>query len=77
VASDDIISDGVTGFIVDARNPESLAERLRWLKQHPDEGENLGRQALAEARNRTWDALIDAYLAVVPDLQPTRLSAPA
>ena len=68
-ASREIISDGVTGFVTDAREPGSLAEKLGWLRAHPDECRAMGERARLQARARNWDALIEEYLAVVPDLR--------
>ena len=68
-ASREIISDGVTGFVTDAREPGSLAEKLGWLRAHPDERRAMGERARLQARARNWDALIEEYMAVVPDLR--------
>jgi glycosyltransferase involved in cell wall biosynthesis len=76
VASADIIQDGVTGFVVDG-GPELLAQRLSWLRQHKPETEEMGRHALADAKRRDWDTLIEHYLEVLPELRDADLSRSA
>jgi glycosyltransferase involved in cell wall biosynthesis len=43
------IEDGVTGFYVEPSNPAQLRERLRWLLDHPEEAEAMGRRAREKA----------------------------
>lgn len=40
----DLIEDGVTGFLVPSDEPETMAERVAWLADHPQ-----ARQAMAQA----------------------------
>jgi glycosyltransferase involved in cell wall biosynthesis len=41
----EIVQDGSTGFLVPAGDEASLAERLRWLLEHPREAKQMGRKA--------------------------------
>jgi glycosyltransferase involved in cell wall biosynthesis len=68
-ASREIIEDGSTGFITDSTNPRSLADKLQWLRSHPAERVEMGRRGRARAEGRSWSAVVDDYMAVVPELQ--------
>ena len=39
----EIIVDGVTGFLIEPDSPQSLAEKLQWLVQHPESARAMGR----------------------------------
>ncbi len=47
----DLISDGTDGFIVPVRDPGAIRERLRYLYEHPEAREAMGRAALAKVRS--------------------------
>jgi glycosyltransferase involved in cell wall biosynthesis len=47
----EIVEDGVTGFLVQPGDETKLAERLRWILEHPDEAEEMGRRARAFAES--------------------------
>ena len=38
----ELVKDGVTGFVVPPSNAASLADRLRYLRAHPDRGREMG-----------------------------------
>jgi glycosyltransferase involved in cell wall biosynthesis len=40
----EVVADGKTGFIIPARNAGILADRLIWLRQHPREAAEMGRE---------------------------------
>ena len=46
----EIIEDGATGFLVPSGNVATLAERLRWMLQHPEETREMGQRAREFAR---------------------------
>lgn len=50
----EMIQDGETGFVIEARDADALAERIARLFRDPDLGRRLGRQAQVRAR-ATWD----------------------
>lgn len=64
--TDDIVEDGVDGFVVPIRSPEHIAEKLNWLADHPEERGIMGRNALKKASTISWNnyhqQLIDAVL---------------
>ena len=47
----EMVEDGVTGFLVQPGDETRLAERLRWILEHPDEAEKMGRRARAFAES--------------------------
>lgn len=54
-AVSEMIKDGETGLLLEARDPEALAQRLAQLLSDADLGRRLGRQAQRHAY-ATWDA---------------------
>lgn len=50
----DIITDGVDGFIVPIRDADAIAERLRFLYDHPDVRRSIGRRARRRAQQFSW-----------------------
>ncbi len=65
-----VIDDGVNGFLVDNTDYEGIAEKIRWLREHPEEARAMGQRA----RNRilethsvdvSADAFVDAYQELV------------
>jgi glycosyltransferase involved in cell wall biosynthesis len=53
------LEDGVTGFHVEPGNPTALRERLRWLLDHPQEAEAMGRRAREKAER---DFSVERYV---------------
>jgi glycosyltransferase involved in cell wall biosynthesis len=53
------IEDGVTGFYVDPANPAQLRDRIRWLLDHPEEAEAMGRRAREKAER---DFSVERYV---------------
>jgi glycosyltransferase involved in cell wall biosynthesis len=41
----EMVEEGVTGFLVRPGDETMLAERLRWILEHPDEAQEIGRRA--------------------------------
>lgn len=59
----EVVADGETGFVVPPNDPKALGEKLRYLRDHPDEVARMG----AAARRRvldlfTWDRVVDRCL---------------
>ena len=60
----EVVEDGVTGFIVPPNNPRALAERLTWLRAHPDDVARMGAAARRRVLERfTWPAVVSRCLA--------------
>lgn len=51
---DQIVRDGVDGYIVPVRDPEAIAERLERLRADPELCARMGRNAAARSREFTW-----------------------
>lgn len=61
----DIIDEGVTGWVVPIRNPESLIDRLRWCITHRNELAGMSQSLFGGFRPRTWaDAATDLAIAL-------------
>jgi glycosyltransferase involved in cell wall biosynthesis len=59
----EMIEDGKTGFVIEARNPAALAERLEQLLRDPQLARRIGAAAQRHARS-TWDAELVAERAM-------------
>ncbi len=44
-AVDDLITEGVTGFIVDYKNHKMVADKMEWIINHPEESNTIGDNA--------------------------------
>lgn len=51
----DLIEDGRNGFVVPPRDPEALADRMRWFMGHASELRRMRSAAVETARTWTWD----------------------
>ena len=52
----DLVTDGVEGFIVPIRSPQSIADRLQQLADQPELRKKMGRAALARIQKLNgWD----------------------
>jgi glycosyltransferase involved in cell wall biosynthesis len=55
----EVVEDGVTGFIVSPNDPAALGEKLRWLREHPAEAEQMGRNARQQVLDKfTWPEVV-------------------
>jgi glycosyltransferase involved in cell wall biosynthesis len=60
----EVVEDGVTGFVVPPNDPPALREKLRWLRDHPDEARRMGERARQRVLERfTWGRVVDRCLA--------------
>ena len=57
----DVVADRRTGLVTEPR-AAALADALRYLREHPDDGREWGRAGKAVAERVTWDAAIDRLL---------------
>jgi D-inositol-3-phosphate glycosyltransferase len=63
-----LIQDGINGYHVPTRDPESLAERMFELLSNPDCREQMGRAARANAERFDWAIIARRILAEYQDL---------
>jgi glycosyltransferase involved in cell wall biosynthesis len=58
----DMVDDGVTGFLVPPGNEQALAEKLRWMLEHPEEAKVMGERSRVTAeRIFSTEAYIRGY----------------
>ena len=66
----EIVEDGVTGFIVPPNAPEALAEKLYWLRDHPERAQEMGAAARERILERfTWPAVVRRCLDIYASAQ--------
>lgn len=53
---EDLIEDGITGFLVPIRSPEKIAEKIGWFADHRALLPEMSRAARAKAAQLTWTA---------------------
>ena len=51
----DLITDGVEGFIIPIRDVEAIKTKLEWCYSHPQELADMGRAARQKAEQLTWE----------------------
>ena len=74
----DVVRDGVDGFVIPARDPEAIARRLDELYRDPALRAEMGRNAIARAREFGWTAYADRVTACLAELcRPAREPASA
>ena len=47
-----LIEDGKNGFLVDIDNPEQAADKVLWLRNHPNEAEKMRQKALRKVKSK-------------------------
>lgn len=52
---EDLIVDGVTGFLVPIRSPESIAKKINWFLENRSKIPEMGKMAQQHAQQYTWD----------------------
>jgi glycosyltransferase involved in cell wall biosynthesis len=50
----DVITDGIDGYVVPIRDSEAIADRLRYLHDHPSERSRIGAAARRRAEHFSW-----------------------
>jgi D-inositol-3-phosphate glycosyltransferase len=63
-----LIDDGLNGFHVPSRDPESLAERIFTILQDPSCRDRLGRQARKDAQRYNWPNIVGRMMKVYTGL---------
>ena len=59
----EIVVDGVTGFVVPPGDPKALGERLRWLHEHRDAADDMGRAGRRRViEHFTWPVVVQRCL---------------
>ena len=74
---EDLIHDGVEGFVIPIRNVEAIKEKIEWMYLHQEEAKEMGKRARANVgKGFTWSDFADRYVAFLKDHLPSR-AAPA
>jgi len=61
----EIVEDGVLGFVVPPNDPQSLREKLLWLRDHPEKTAAMGRLAHRRvAQAFDWRVVVDRCLSI-------------
>lgn len=75
--AEDLFQDGVEGFIIPARNPELIREKIEWMMSNPEAREQMAIAALARvSKLGGWDhygELVSDVYAVLVDRHGIRL----
>ncbi len=64
----DLVRDGIDGFMVPIRDPLAIAERLEYLRAHPEIRVAMGRAARSRALEFTWARYCQQAADLVTDL---------
>lgn len=61
----EVVEDGVTGFVVPVHDGAALGQKLRWLREHPQEANEMGRAARARVLEKfTWQDVVERCLEI-------------
>lgn len=67
--AEDLFTDGVEGFIVPARSPEAIREKLEWMMDNADARDGMAAAAIERVKNLGgWDAYGDCVERVYEEL---------
>ncbi len=72
-----VVRDGLDGFIVPIRSSEQLSEKIRQLLQDPSLWQYMSENALARAKEFTWDCYAKRLLAAVGRIFDASATTPA
>jgi len=65
----ELIEEGKTGFVVPVRDPDTMAERIRYCYLHPEETKNMGKAARVRlGEHFTIDNSVDGHIRFFTDL---------
>jgi glycosyltransferase involved in cell wall biosynthesis len=61
----EVVEDGITGFVVPPNDVTALDQRLRWLRDHPNEARTMGQAARRRVLEKfTWPQVVRRCLEV-------------
>ncbi len=57
----DVITENIDGFIVPKRDPNAISDKIDWLKNHPKELREMGKNARKKAESYGWHMIEKQY----------------
>ena len=69
--TDEIIQDGVEGFIVPVGSAESIAEKIAWFADHPAERKEMSDRAKIKASSISWSTYNSQLISAIHELLDT------
>ena len=72
----DIVRDGIDGFVIPARDPDAIADRLEALRRDPALRAQMGRHAAQRATEFGWSAYTSRVLACLAELGASARATP-
>lgn len=75
-AGRDLVTEGITGWIVPIRSPDALLARLRWCDEHRPELAEMARRVYAEFQPRDWSAVARDFETICRERQTRQTAAP-
>lgn len=66
--ADDVVTEGVNGFVVPIRAPERIAEKIAWFADHRDQIPSMGEAAQRAAERFTWEAYCQTIISNISSL---------
>ena len=70
--ADDVIVDGVTGFLIPIRSPQAIAEKISWCADNRATLSGMGIAAQSAASELTWQHYGEAVVNLVRNLTTDR-----
>jgi glycosyltransferase involved in cell wall biosynthesis len=68
---EDLIDEGVTGFLIPIRNPEKIAEKIAWFADHRSVLPEMSKAAKDKAAGLTWAKYGQTIAAAICNLKPS------
>ncbi len=59
--ANELITEGVDGFVVPIRSPDAIAEKIKFFQKNPDKVAEMGLNARATALKNTWAIIREKY----------------
>lgn len=66
---EDLVDEGVTGFLVPIRSPEAIADRIEWCAVHRSEVKAMGTAAKLKSGQYSWNEYGQKILSVIQALE--------
>ena len=61
----ELVKDGVEGYVVPIRSPSSIADRIDYLRSHPNKVVEMGKKARLKAEQYTWGTTLKILKGVI------------